>query len=1248
MNRSPAVPLLQALAVGVLTGVAALSAGSPETTLGWSHEEGGQFLAVDPLGSGAPGFTRLLPQQTGIVFTNALPEERQMTNQILLNGSGVAAGDVDGDGWCDLYFCGLSSRNRLYRNLGGWKFEDITERAGLARAPFDATGAAFCDLDGDGDLDLIVNSLGHGTYVYLNGGQGHFTELAEVLNPGLGGTSLALGDIDGDGRLDLYIANYRVATLNDAPDTRFSVRMVDNQPVVALIDGRPLTDPEWTNRFTFKIRFEGEGRGRFSHEENGEVDALYRNLGSNRFERVPFVGGSFLDEDGKALPAPPFDWGLTVTMRDLNGDHAPDLYVCNDFASPDRIWINDGQGRFRALPRGAIRQTSLASMSLDIGDLNRDGFEEMIVVDMLSREHRRRLVQRNLMRAELASTDRGIARAQYPRNTLFLNRGDGTYAEIAQYAGLEASEWSWAPVFLDVDLDGYEDLLVSNGFLRDNMNLDAMNRINAARAGRKLSRIEALHLRREFPRLATPNLAFRNLGDLRFQEVSRQWGFDTPTISQGTCLADLDNDGDLEVIVNNMNDVAGLYRNNGGAPRVGVRLRGQAPNTRGIGAKIWVYGGAVPAQSQEMLCGGRYLSCDDTMRVFAAGTLTNRMRIEVNWRSGRRSRVDDVRGNRIYAIDEAGAEAAVETPKRAAPPVFEEVSRLLGHRHVDEPYDDFARQPLLPKRLSELGPGVAWYDLDGDGRDDLIIGSGKGGRLAAYRNDGRGGFKPFTEAAFNQAVTRDQTTVLGWTPRPGQRALLIGSANYEDGLTAGGSVQQYDPATHEWTDLLAGEAASTGPLALADVDGDGDLDLFVGGRVAAGRYPEAASSRLYRNEQGRLQPDLETNRILAGVGLVSGAVFSDLNGDGFPELVLACEWGPIRIFGNERGHLREITHELGFDAYPGWWNGVTTGDFDGDGQLDIVASNWGRNSKYESHRARALRIYYGDFDGDGSFDLVEAYDELTMGKVVPERMLDVMTKAMPFLAERFTTHQAYAETSVEEVLGERLRDAKQWQARWLETTVFFNRQVWFDARILPMEAQLAPAFAVCVGDYDGDGNDDIFLSQNFFGVGMDTSRYDAGRGLWLQGDGRGGFRAVPGQESGVKIYGEQRGAALADYDGDGRVDLVVTQNSAETILLRNTRGRPGLRVRLKGPEGNPLGVGAVLRLRCGEQWGPAREVHAGSGYWSQDSAVAVLGMPTEPTGLWVRWPAGKTMVQAIPSGTREVVVSEGGGSEGVR
>jgi hypothetical protein len=584
--------------------------------------------------------------------------------------------------------------------------------------------------------------------------------------------------------------------------------------------------------------------------------------------------------------------------------------------------------------------------------------------------------------------------------------------------------------------------------------------------------------------------------------------------------------------------------------------------------------------------------------------------------------------------------------------LFQEISQVLAHTHHEEPYDDFARQPLLPRKLSQAGPGVGWWDLNGDGHEDLLIGSGKGGSLAIYLGDGQGAFRRADNLLTATLTPRDQTSILGWSPAPGQTAILTGLANYEDGKAEGAAVSQFNWAANSSTNLVPADLSSAGPVLLGDVDGDGNLDLFVGGRVIAGRWPEPATSRLYRNQGGKFVLDLDNNKQLEQVGLVSGAVFSDLDGDGYPELLLACEWGPIRIFHNDHGQFTPLNPKVTeksnssqpstLNQLSGWWNGVTTGDLDGDGRLDLIASNWGLNSPYQATAQHPAQVYYGDLGGAGVVDIVEAEYEPELNALAPRRYRDALTASLPFIAGRFATHKAYSEATLEAVLGEARARARVVEATTLAIMAFLNRGDHFEVVPLPPEAQFAPAFGIVVADFNGDGCQDVFLSQNFFATQPEIPRLDAGRGLLLLGDGQGGLRAVPGHESGLKIYGEQRGAAVADFDEDGRNDLVVTQNGGQTKLFHNQGAKPGLRVQLQGAPGNPRGIGAVVRLKFGQRFGAAQELRAGSGYLSQDSSTVVLGTPKPPTALWVRWPGGKVTETEIPAETHEVVMDGNG------
>jgi enediyne biosynthesis protein E4 len=1224
----------------------------PATVPEWSEENGFRWRELTQAQGGGEGFRVRSPRRTGVDFKNVLSNQSSIENDHLLIGSGVALGDVDGDGWADVYFSSLQGSNRLFRNRGNWRFEDVTEIARVGLAGRNSTGAVFADVDGDGDLDLFVTALGDPNALLLNDGTGVFTEVTEAagLESSLGSTTSTLADIDGDGDLDLYVAQYKSRSAADElrpfeRNIRLTVGIGDDLAIA----------PEFTDHF--RLEFRG---GVLVPVERGEPDLLYLNDGDGRFTLMGTEDQRFLDESGDPISGVLDDFGLAARFHDVDGDGDADLYVCNDFDHPDHFWLNDGDGRFRRAPWQALRTTSYASMAVDFSDVDRDGNVDIFVADMRSRDRERRQRQRPLHRLFTKTPGAYRDRVQFQRNTLQMGRGDGTFSQVSEMAGVDASEWSWGSAFLDVDLDGWEDLLIANGHGRDMQDADALEEIVRMRG--RMSWTEA---KLTYPGLETPNVAFRNRGDGTFEEVGFLWNWGVEDdVSQGIAYADLDLDGDLDMVVNRLGSVARMLENVTTAPRVSVSLRGAAGNTHGIGAQVVLVSPGLPRQSKEVTAGGLYLSGAGTSVSFAAAT-REEMVVEIRWVGGARSRIEGVIAGRHYDVQQVVQEEVQqqidEAVRREVPgpeefgsgvlvgqpggPLFEDVSDLLGHEHTDSAFNDLRMQPLLPTLMSRLGPGLSWVRPSPESGPYLVIPSGAGGSLTVRGYEG-GAF--VERASLPTAV--DQTMAIT-IPLGRQNRLLVGQASYEVAASERASIAWGTSALLSSNGSLGPElglgpaaarsAGSTGPLASADYDGDGDLDLFVGGRVLPGEFPRPTRSRLLRNENGDWTEDAEATTVLSVVRMASSAVFSDLDADGDPDLIIAEDGGPIRILMNEGGKFSDRTAALGMAAGIGRWNGVTTGDLNGDGRLDIVATSWGRNLPYRPEPDRPLVLVHGDFDRNGSWDILEARGAGPDGDLFPTSRLESLQSSWPQLRLQFPTFQEYAKSDVARVTRSATENLALVEITTVEHTLFLNYGGNFEAVALPAVAQRAPAFHAGIGDMNGDGNEDVLLTQNFFATPTPRARFDGGRGLVLLGDGKGGLNPLSGTDSGIRVYGEQRGAAFSDYDADGRIDVAMAQNASRTKVFHNRGARVGLRVRVNAGPDNPWGVGTVLRVRYPSGLGPAREIHSGSGYWSVDDPLVVLGLREPPTGVLVRWPDGREIEAPLEEGQMQITIPRG-------
>ena len=1225
--------LAAALAAAVAGGLSvACDASPPPVSIEWVEADGYRERVLSFQGEPSGGFTPLAPGRTGIEATPFVSREAQLRNRTLIHGAGVAVGDVDGDGWVDLYLCMLDRPNVLYRNLGGWRFEDVTEGSGAGLGDRVSRGAVLADADGDGDLDLFVAVHGGTNALLLNDGHGVFEERDAGFEGAWGSSTLALADLEGDGDLDAYFANYKTVQGDDLfspADRRLrgNVERVGDELVIA----SPLDEH-------YRMELEGERVLRF---ELADPDELYLNGGSGRFDPVDLAGGVFRTPEGGPISEVPRDWGLAARFFDADDDGDADLFVANDLGSRDGFWLNEG-GTFLAASGLSFRTESASSMGVDFSDIDGDGDTDFVTMEMLSPDPVRRREQVALGAAGYTLPGGHATRASADRNTLQLNRGDGTWAETARAAGIDASEWTWGAMFLDVDLDGYQDLLVTNGHGWDPLDGDTQE---ALRTGRiEMDWRDELGV---FPPLRVRNLAFRNRGDGTFVEVSRNWGYGAePDVSHAIAAADFDRDGDRDVIITRLNEPPLLLRNDAGGSRVSVRVLGEGSNTQAIGARVVLAGGAAPRQTRQVTSGGLYLAGSDPGLTFAMGDGTE-AEATVTWPSGVR-RTFLVSANRAYEVAPPGAGglAPGHVAGRSEPAGPGAGAALFAGaepigRHDESAFDELARQPLVPLELSRGGPGVAWADVDADGDPDLLTGAGAGGRAQLAVNEAGRLADPVPIGA---TAVGDHTSILA-LPTAGRPVIIAGVSSWEARSPADLDVipplARLDAGPQP---ALPPSPHATGPIAAADVDGDGGLDLFVGARATPGAYPRPADSRLLLADGDGWVVDTEATGILRQIGLVSGAVFSDVDGDGDADLALALEWGPVRLLLNDEGRFTDATDDWGLGAHTGRWNGIVSGDFNGDGRSDLVVTAWGDNTGLFATPERPIGVVASDFDGNGLVDLIE-FETGVDGNRRPVRDYLTLSRTLPFLRRAAPTFETFARATVEELVGPGRSGLYRASAATLRNTVFINTGRSFEARPLPASAQLAPAFGAAVADFDRDGHEDLFLAQNYLATPQGLARHDAGRGAILLGDGAGGFRAIDSRESGVAVYGDARGAAVADFDADGRWDLAVGQNGAETLIFRGQGGAPGLRVRLSAAPGRPGGIGARVRASYADgSRGPAREVQAGSGYWSLNGPVQVLGRAAEIRAVTVRWADGTEEVFTIESGAMEVTLRRGEGS----
>lgn len=1191
-------------------------------------------------------FEKMSPEETGVDLVIPIDVNHPLRRAYHSSSAcgAVAIGDINLNGKPDIFVGNGPGKNALYVQTGDLQFTDVAEAVGLAGGELDwAVGVSLVDIDGDGDLDIFVCNYDAPNQLFINqlivDGKRQpedaplsFIESAAELGLDVadGCVVAAIADFDRDGDLDIYLLTHQIYRENGRP----------SEPIgIVSENGKLEVSEEWRRWYTVVQNKRGDN-GELLYTEAGRPDYLMRNDGKNGFTDITEEAGITTDRH----------WGNSATWWDYNHDGWPDLYVGNDFSSPDFLYRNNGDGTFTEVAESVVRSSTWFSMGAVQSDFNNDGLIDFLLADMMPKTHYMQKASMASMGERHDNLENVGGPQQLMRNTMHINTGTDRFLEGAWLANLAQTEWTWAIRSGDFDCDGLADVFFCNGVPRQ-FNHSDLPALNHAQLVGKTHWDHYVNT----PERREQNLAYKNFGDFRFEDRSVDWGLDHVGMSYGASLGDLDGDGRLDLITSNLEDPISIYRNAGTeGHRITIDLKGTQSNSAGIGTLIRVVTPDGVSQVRQLFPFGGFLDADESLLHFGFGENTTITSMDVEWPSGQKQTFENLAVNHHYIITEPTEVVEKDPPVRTRHPsaaMFEESLALQKFPHKETEFDDFAEQPLLPFKLSQLGPGQAWGDIDGDGKPDMFLAGAAGQAGQLFINATQQGsddiiLQPRLSAALAvDAAFEDMGAVffdangnghLDLYVSSGSTEFPVGSPMLRDRLYFNNGKGDFAAAPEDTLPLLLN---NSGVVAAADFDRDGDIDLYIGSRSIPGDYPTSPESVLLINEDGRfvnatanLAPDLQHS------GMVTGALWTDVDSDSWLDLLVTHDWGPIKLFRNKQGVLVEDTIAAKLDgdgiAGRGWWTGIDGRDLNGNGHIDYVATNIGLNTTYRAELKSPELIFYADFDKSGKKHIVEAHFLEEKGQKIcyPRRGFMESMKAMPYIGDKMQTFHEFASVPLNGIYDlDILNQSTLYRANRMESVALINDgEGHFEMIPLPRISQTSPGYGVVLRDIDLDGHADCYLVQNLFTPHQEIDEIKTGLSFLLRGTGdpKAPFEAVWPRESGLEVPDDAKSLAAVDLNGDGREDFVVGVNDGSSRIFINRTAdqndNVSLVLRLDAGQGNNRGIGTRVTVDAAPLPKQTAEVSGGGSYLTQSSTDLTFALPkdSQQVTLQIRWPDG--------------------------